>query len=362
MDPFTLKNISLIKEAQSRCISPENRTGSKGMAAMSEEGVGAACARDLGRGWKISPFIRIAPGETAVLADIDGPGCIQSLWITGSVARDYILRVYWDNQEIPSVETPISDFFGHGWHDTQNKIKMEFAPINSAIMAVSPCYGFLSYWPMPFRRHCRITMENRNDTPAQYYYSINYELSEVPENAAYFHAQWRRLTVPYAQEYVILDGVHGRGHFAGVMLHAGMNGPNLWWGEGEVKFFLDGDREYPSIAYTGTEDYFGGAWGWSVNGRYTPYTTQYVGVHQIHEPGGGEDMQQRFAMYRWHLPDPIRFQSDIRVTIQDLGWHRNGKLYLARQDDFATVAYWYQTLPTAPAFPTLPDRNTMEVV
>ena len=107
-------DISLIKDAKSRVISPENRTGGKGKAAMDEDGVGAACARDLGRGWKISPFIRIAPGETAVLADIEGPGRIQSFWITGSVARDYILRIYWDGRSQPGVEVPLGEFFAVG--------------------------------------------------------------------------------------------------------------------------------------------------------------------------------------------------------------------------------------------------------
>jgi hypothetical protein len=356
-----MDDITLLSDAKSRSISPENPTGEKGKGAMDAEGVCAEASRDLGKGWKISPCICIEPGETRMLADIEGPGRILSMWFTGCLGRDYILRIYWNDQRYPSVEVPLADFFGYGWFDQQNKIKMEFSPIDSAMIAVNPCYGFNSYWPMPFQSHCTITMENRSETIAKLYYQINYELCCILSSSAYFHAQWRRSNpVPYAQEYVILDDVQGSGQYVGVILHVGNNGPNLWWGEGEVKFYIDGD-EYPTICGTGTEDYFGGAWGWDVNGKYTAYTSAYMGVHQIHEPSGGEDIQQRFAMYRWHIPDPVRFSSDLKVTIQDLGWRRNGRYYLARQDDFSSVAYWYQTLPAVP-FPPLPDRNAMETV
>lgn len=274
------------------------------------------------------------------------------MWFTGSLGREYILRIYWDGQSTPSVQTPLSDFFGCGWHGGLSKVQPEFAPLNSAMIAVNPIHGLNSYWPMPFRQGCKITIENRSEKVTTLYYQINYELCDIPENAAYFHAQWRRTNpVPTNQEYVIVDQIRGRGQFAGLMLHVGINGQNLWWGEGEVKFFIDGD-EFPTICGTGTEDYFGGAFGWDVNGRYTPYCGLYAGVHQIHEPKGGEDVQQRFAMYRWHLPDPVRFEQDLKVTIQDLGWRRNGLTYLSRNDDFSSVAYWYQTLPTV-AFPEL---------
>ncbi len=354
-------DISLITSAKSRSISPENPTGGAGLGARATDGPGALAARDLGPGWKIAPSIRVAQGDTAVLADIEGPGVVRCIWITGRASRDTILRIFWDGQDQPSVEAPLTDFFGHGFSDPENKIPMPYARIDSAMMAVNPSMGFNSYWPMPFQARCRITLENRGEAAAQFYYQISYDLCAVPDSAGYFHAQWRRESpVRRAEEYVILDGVRGRGHYAGTILHAGMNGPNLWWGEGELKFFLDGEP-HPTICFTGTEDYFGGAWGWEVDGRYQPYTSLYTGVHLIHEPQGGEDMQQRFAMYRWHVPDPVRFERELKVTLQDLGWRRNGKRYLARQDDFASVALWYQELPTAP-FPALPDRDAMEVV
>ncbi|GHU77358.1 hypothetical protein AGMMS49992_24980 [Clostridia bacterium] len=354
--------IYLPRRAKSRSISAENPTGGKGMGAMAEHGTGKESARDFGVGWKVNPSIVIEPGETALLADIQDSGVIRTMWLTGCLGRDYIFRIYWDDQQQPSVECPLPDFFGCGWQDAENKIPMEFAPIDSAMIAVNPCNGFNSFFPMPFRKRCRITVENRNIRKAHLYYQINYELCDVEADALYFHAQWRRTNpVPTMDTHVLLDGISGAGHYVGTMLNVGINGPNLWWGEGEIKFFLDDDYEHPTICGTGTEDYFGGAWGWDVNGKYTAYTTQYMGVHIIHEPKGGEDCQQRFSMYRWHTLDPVIFEQSLRVTIQDLGWRRNGKYYLGRNDDFSSVAYWYQTLPTAP-FRPLPDRNGMEII
>lgn len=356
------ENLSLLRNAKSRCISPENRTGAPGAGAMAEDGPCKVYARDLGRGWKISPCVYAQPGETIVLADIEGPGAIQTMWFTGRLSRDYILRIYWDHQQNPSVETPMTDFFGCGWYDSQNKIPMEFAQIDSALIAHLPNHGLNCFFHMPFRKHCLITLENIGDERAQLYYQINYELCAVSEDIGYFHATFRRENpVQTAKEYTLLDGVSGRGHLVGVMLNVGINGPNLWWGEGEVKFFIDDDREFPTICATGTEDYFGGAWGWSVNDRYTPFSSHYLGVHFIHEPSGGEDCQQRFSMYRWHVLDPIRFEKALRVTIQDLGWRRNGTRYLSRNDDFSSVVYWYQTLPGKPLAKLL-DRDALEVI
>ena len=354
-------DISVMTDSESRSISPENLTGERGKGGMATEGLAKRCADEagLGQGWKISPAISLEPGKTITLAEIAGPGRIQSMWFTGVTGRDYILRIYWDGLDDPSVEVPISDFFGAGWYGGLSKVQPDYAPLNSAMIVDNPMHGFNSYWPMPFRKHCRMTLENRGEQATAVYYQINYELCPIPDECAYFHAQWRRTDpVPAGSDYTILDGVEGRGQFAGVMLHVGINGQNLWWGEGEVKFFIDGD-EFPTICGTGTEDYFCGAFGWDVNGRYQPYCTPYVGVHQIHEPKGGEDVQQRFAMYRWHLPDPVRFRRSLKVTIQDLGWRRNGRTYLPRRDDFSSVAYWYQTLPHA-KFPPLPSVFDME--
>jgi hypothetical protein len=350
-----LGNLSLLSDAQTRSISPENFTGEKGKGGMATEGRGANCARDLGRGWKMSPSIEIKPGEVRDLARIDGPGAIQQIWMTPTGPWRYsILRIYWDDQEQPSVECPVGDFFASGWGS--------FAPLSSLAICVNPGSAFNSYWEMPFRKRCRITFTNIGDEPMSLYYQINYALTDVPDNAAYFHAQFRRRNpLPYKEVYPILDGVKGQGHFAGVYMAWGVNN-NGWWGEGEIKFFLDGDGEFPTICGTGTEDYFCGSYNFEnkVTKQYQEFTTPYAGLSQIIRPDGVYRSQTRFGMYRWHIPDPVRFQQDLRVTIQALSW-RSGGRYLPLQDDIASTAFWYQTLPTAP-FPALPDRDYLEVI
>ncbi len=351
-------NLPTLSRAKTRSISAENPTGEKGGGARSIDGPAANAAADLGRGWKVSPYVVIPPGETFTIADITGPGAIQSLWLSGEVAlkgpvaRYYILRIYWDDQAVPSVECPSADFFASGWG--------QFGQISSLPVAVNPHRGYNCFWPMPFRKRCRITLENRHHEPLVHYYQVNYTLTEVPEDAGYFHAQFRRTNpVPYRQPYTILDGVRGLGLYVGTAMAWGVNNTG-WWGEGEVKFYIDGDKEFPTICGTGTEDYFGGAYNWDVNGKYTTYTTPFMGMHLVVRPDGLYESQQRFSMYRWHIMDPVRFEADLRVTIQALGW-RSGHRYLPLQDDVSSVAFWYQSLPTAP-FPPLPDKDYLEII
>lgn len=350
-----LGNLSRLSNAQTRSISPENFDGAKGKGGMATEGTGASCARDLGQGWKISPSIRIAAGEERVLAAIDGPGAIQQIWMTPTGHWRYsILRIYWDGQEHPSVECPVGDFFACGWQ--------KYAQVSSLAVCVNPGSAFNCYWEMPFRKNCRMTLTNIGEESMVLYYQINYTLTEVPEDAAYFHAQFRRTNpLPYKEVFTILDGVTGRGHYVGTYMAWGVNSPG-WWGEGEIKFYMDGDGDFPTICGTGTEDYFCGSYNFDVgkaNGGYREFTTPYAGLPQVIRPDGLYESQTRFGMYRWHIMDPIRFQEDLRVTIQALGW-RSGGRYLPLQDDIASVAYWYQTLPTAP-FPPLPDKDALEV-
>ena len=353
---MNLGNLSRLSSAETRSISPENFTGEKGQAAMATEGYGAHAARDLGQGWKISPAVWIEPGEKFTLADISGMGAIQSIWLTGTGPRDHsrdmILRVYWDDQQQPSVECPVGDFFASPWRP--------FAQVTSLPVCVNPAAGFNCYWEMPFRQRARFTLENRNPERQACYYQINYTLTDVPEDAAYFHAQFRRTNpLPYKEVYTLVDGIQGRGQYVGTAMGWGVNNNN-WWGEGEIKFYMDGDGEFPTIAGTGTEDYFGGAYNWDLDGQYTTYTTPFLGMHQVVRPDGAYQAQERFAMYRWHVMDPIRFERDLRVTMQALGW-RSERRYLPLQDDISSVAYWYQTLPTAP-FPELGDRDDLEVI
>jgi hypothetical protein len=351
-----LGNLSRLSRARSRSISPENLTGEKGRACLAAEGTGANAARELGIGWKISPSIVIKAGETRLLADIDGPGAINHIWMTPTGhLRHNILRFYWDGSETPSVECPVGDFFANGWG--------EFAQVSSLPVCVNPGSGFNCYWEMPFRKHCRVTMSNIAPNDMTLYYSINYVLTDIPEDAAYFHAQFRRVNpLPYKQVYTILDGVHGWGQYVGTYMAWGVNN-NLWWGEGEVKFFLDGDVQ-PTIAATGTEDYFCGSYNFDPSPNhqagYMPFTSPYAGLPQVIRSSDDYHIQMRFGLYRWHITDAIRFEKDIRVDIQALGWRSNGR-YLPLQDDLASVAYWYQTLPTAP-FPQLPDRDYLEII
>ena len=349
---LNLGNLSLLSNALSRSISPENFDGAKGRGGMATEGTGKSCGRELGQGWKISPSVVIKSKQVYDLASIDGPGAIQQIWMTPTGNWRYtILRVYWDNEEAPSIEVPIGDFFGMGWG--------KYAQLNSMPVCVNPGSAFNCYWQMPFRKHCRMTIENIADEDMILYYQINYTLTPVPEDAAYFHAQWRRTNpLPYKSVYTIVDGIRGKGQYVGTYMAWQVNNTG-WWGEGEIKFFLDGD-EWPTICGTGTEDYFCGSYNFDRDGQYAVFSTPYAGLHQVIKPDGCYQSQQRFGLYRWHIMDPIRFEKDLSVTIQALGW-RSGGRYLPNQDDIASVAFWYQAEPHA-AFPTLPDRDYLEVI
>jgi hypothetical protein len=361
-----LGNLSLLSDAESRSISPENFTGEKGRGGMATEGTGAKAAGGLGQGWKVSPSIIVQPGVEQILAEIDGPGAIQQIWMTVSNIRwrSLILRMYWDDQDHPSVECPMGDFFACGWN--------QYAQVSSLPICVNPGRAFNCYWEMPFRRRARITLENRDYDKVQVYYQINYTLTEIPESAAYFHAWFNRTNpLPYKQPYVILDGVRGSGHYVGTYMAWGVNNSGCWV-EGEIKFYLDGDKEFPTICGTGTEDYFGGSYTFDVGRKdkrvpseYREFTTPYSGLPQVIRPDGMYRSQQRFGMYRWHIMDPIRFRSDLKVTIQALGWRNEDDLerrrYLPLQDDIASVAYWYQTLPSAP-FPPILAADYLDII
>ncbi len=350
-----LSTLHLLSDAQTRSICAENFTGEKGKAAMATDGTGAKCARDLGQGWKLSPCVRIEPGQTLVMADIAGSGAIQHMWVTPTGPWRYsILRIYWDDQAQPSVECPIGDFFACGWQ--------KYAQVSSLPICVNPGSAFNCHWPMPFRKRCRMTVTNIGEEQMTLFYQVTYALAPVAPEAAYFHAQFRRVNpLPYKGVYTIVDAIRGKGHYAGTYMAWGVNNAG-WWGEGEIKFFMDGDKDFPTICGTGTEDYFCGSYNFEnqATHQYQEFSTPYSGLAQVLRPDGVYKSQQRFGLYRWHITDPIRFNSDLRVTIQALGW-RSGGRYLPLQDDIASVAFWYQTLPTAP-FPQLPGKDELEIV
>ncbi|NLZ89751.1 MAG: DUF2961 domain-containing protein [Clostridiales bacterium] len=340
-----------------RSISPENLTGEPGKGGMcpAEEGSARHAARELGTGWKTNPYTVVQAGETITMADIRGMGMVNHIWCTPTKKwRNAILRMYWDDQEHPSVECPLGDFFCMGWQ--------KYMQINSLAVCVNPGSGLNCYWDMPFRTRARITLENRAEEPMTIYYQIDYCLCDIPEDVMYFHAQFRRTNpLPYKAVYTILDNVKGKGHYVGTYMAWGVNN-NGWWGEGEIKFFMDGDKEFPTICGTGTEDYFCGSYDFEdpyTHDCYVPFSSPYTGL-QVLVPDRLYVSQMRFGMYRWHLTDPICFEKDLKVTIQALGWREGGR-YLPLQDDIASVAYWYQQLPCAP-FPQLPDRDYLEVI
>jgi hypothetical protein len=339
-----LSNLPLLGQGRTRSISAENPTGERGKGGMAipnpaepKPVASARAADDLGQGWKVRPFIRINAGETAVLMDVAGPGIIQHIWLVEGLNRGLVLRFFWDQEETPSIEAPASDFFavGHG----------RFAPVDSLPVVDNPANALNCFWPMPFRKHARITLTNEtgDDVPLVAY-QITYVETDVPAAAGTFHAQYRRAWTTDVNPYVILDGVQGRGRYVGTFL-AWTQMEKGWFGEGEIKFFLDGDQQFPTICGTGTEDYFLGSYGFS-----RPYTTAYSGT--VLPASDGAEPPNFWSLYRWHIQDPINFERDLRVTIQALGWGSDSK-YKKMSDNIASVAYWYQSEPHAP-FPKLP--------
>jgi hypothetical protein len=357
-----LGTIDRLSHAKTRLITAENVYGEKGrggMADLTAEPQAEVArigqhwdgpnwgARELGRKWKVRPCITLPANTTSTLMDVDGPGYIQHIWITvdNPHFRNLILRFYWDDESEPSVESPIGDLFCNGFNVRANVTAL---PIN-----VNPSGGLNCFFPMPFRKHARITVENRSDADiGGFFYAVTYASTEVSDDAAYFHAQFRRTNpLPYGSDYTILDGVAGHGHYVGTYMAWQQNNSG-WWGEGEIKFFLDGDTEYPTLCGTGTEDYFGGAWGFGAI-----YSAPFMGypLGCVENTVGG-----RHGLYRFHIMDPIRFEHELKVAMQAIGWRSEGR-YLPLQDDIASVAYWYQAEPHLP-FAPLGDRNALETI
>lgn len=334
----------------SRAISFENPDGRAGSGAMA--------ASPLGVGRKGSPARMIAPGETAVLADIQGPGVIRHIWLATYdvpvILRSLTLRAHWDDQEHPSIEAPLGDFFGfaHG----------RSTPYASAVHSIGE-KGALNMWlPMPFRKRGRLTLTNELPIPALLFFQIDYTVGNaIPDDAGYLHALFRRecRTTP-GRDFELLPRRVGRGRFMGSVIGVVPLEPH-WWGEGEVKFFMDGDEEHATIVGTGSEDYVGLAW------CVQQTTFDFHGASLV-EKGPAPNMAGPVSMYRWHLPDPVYWHDAIRVTIQQIGCDisaegalRNFDSYLEclreRQDDWSCCTFWYESVPSAP----LPELPPLEV-
>jgi hypothetical protein len=358
----TLSDLPTVRDEVTCSINAENPTGAKGF--------GCRETGPLGPSRKGKPCLNdIAPGQSVTLADIEGPGCIRHMWFTVTdrtsdadryVLRDEVLAIYWDDEKRPSVECPLGDFFCCGFGQS--------CDVFSEPIVVAPTRGMNCYFTMPFRKRARIVVRNdhAHAIPALFY-QIDYALGNAysSREMAYFHAQWRRQPITtLGEDYVILDGVSGRGHYVGTYL-AISTLQRYWWGEGEIKFFLDGDNDYPTVCSTGTEDYFGGAWSFAEqrdgHTRERTFCAPYVGYpfYSVRDGAIANQYHDDYCppmrgLYRWHIPDPIRFDSELRVTLQQIGSGYEGAF--ERQDDVSSVAYWYQIEPHS-IFPELPEPS-----
>jgi hypothetical protein len=358
---MNMGNLYRLSDAKTRSISPENPTGepAKGGMATLQNGTARDAARDLGQGWKVNPYIHIKPGETVTLAEITGPGAVQHIWMTPTGNwRTSIIRFYWDDETTPSVEVPVGDFFCMGWG--------KYSHVNSLAVCVNPGSAFNCYWTMPFRKKCKITMTNTNTEQMTLYYQVDYTLTEVPEDAGYFHAQYHRANPVINGIDTLVANIKGKGQYVGTYLAWEVHNDG-WWGEGEIKFYIDGDSKFPTICGTGTEDYFCGSYDFDSDQRmpdgkmsreYTEFSTPYTGLPQVIRGDGHYNVMQRFGLYRWHIQDPIRFENGLTVTIQDLGW-RSGGRYLVQKSDISSVVFWYQQDPHG-AFPKLPSADELQ--
>jgi len=368
---FGLSGITKLTGGKTRLFTAENVFGEKGRGGMAElseqpqddvakigqhwDGPNKA-ARDLGVTWKVRPCITLPAGSRTVIADAAGPGRITHIWITMDYKkyRDVILRIYWDGEDAPSVETPVGDFFCCGF---PKPLKITSLPIN-----VNPTGGMNCYFPMPFRKSAKIEVENRMpDAIGGFFYAVSMDEDAVGADEAYFHAKFRRENpLEYKTDYLVIGGVKGRGHYVGTQMSWQQN-TSGWWGEGEFKAFIDGDDKFPTYCGTGTEDYFGGAWGFMDS-----FSAPFLGYQDLMAQGHyGEkrpylQIGSRHSMYRFHIMDPIRFQSDFKAYMQAIGWRSEGR-YLPLCDDIASVAYWYQSEPHA-AFEPLGNRDALEVI
>jgi hypothetical protein len=347
-----MNNLYRMSKAKTRSISAENFTGEKGRGGMATEGLGQSAARDLGQGWKVSPAISIKAESIFVLADVRGEGAIQHIWMTPTGNwRNLILRFYWDNETEPSVEVPLGDFFCSGWGKSKQ--------ISSLAVCVNPHNGFNAYWIMPFQKGFKVTVENLSPKDVTLFYQIDYSLSELEGDAAYFHAQFRRSNPhPYKEDFVLIDKIQGRGQYVGAYMSWGTNNSG-WWGEGEIKFFIDDDGQFPTINGTGTEDYFCGAYCFVENDEYKDFSTPYTGFYAL-TPDKLWNSQMRFGLYRWHVTDPIRFEKNLKVTIQALGWREDGRYLPMQSEDISSVVFWYQAEPHS-SFPKLPAKDELTV-
>jgi hypothetical protein len=311
---------------QSRSISYENPTGAPGE--------GGKAKSNLGVGRKGSPAKELEPGETSVLCDIKGPGVIRHIWMTTRSnpvnLRSMVVRARWDDQKHCSIECPLGDFMGiaHG----------QVRAYQSAVHSVGQNAGMNLWLPMPFAKRAHITMTNEGAKKSVLFYQIDYTINDrLPEDFGRLHVLFRRENpTTLKKDFELLPARKAAGRFVGSVIGIRALSPG-WWGEGEVKVYMDGDTEFPTICGTGSEDYVGLSWGI----QQTPFLYNGCSLNE----------NNYVCMYRWHLPDPIFWKKQARITIQQIGW--KGGLY-ERQDDWSCATFWYEPLPSQ-ALPPFPD-------
>ena len=329
-----IKSYAIETPLESRTISFENPTGEKGKAGMTSS--------KLGVGRKGQPAKDFAPGQTYILCDIKGPAVIRHIWVT--VRKDVetlqgiVVRAYWEGQDNPSIEAPLGAFFGimHG----------KATAYQSAVHSVNSDAGMNIWLEMPFAKQAKITITNESTKTTPLFYYIDYTLGDkLPEKFGRLHVMYRRENPTILnKDFEILPKRTGSGRFVGCVLGIRPLSPN-WWGEGEVKVYIDGDTNFPTICGTGTEDYVGQSWGLQ--------NTAYL-------YGGACLTNSKLnTIYRWHIKDPIYWKKDIRVTIQQIGWSqevndKTGSGLYERQDDWSCSTFWYEPVPSA-ALPPMPD-------
>jgi len=315
----------------SRAITFENPTG--------EPGKGGQAASKLGVGRKGSPARQIKPGQTVQLCDIEGPGCIRHMWLTTSHSpgdlRALVIRGWWEGQEHPSIECPVGDLFGVG--------HAKVVPYQSALHSVGPKAGLNLWLPMPFNKRAKFTFTNEGKKAGPLFYQIDYTLQgPFPERTGMLHVLFRRENLTtLKQDFELLPLRKNHGRFVGSLMSI-RSMHDYWWGEGEMKVYLDGDTEFPTICGTGSEDYVGLSWGV----QETPFLFNGCCLNQKDASG-----KTFVTMYRWHLPDPIVWLREGRVTIQQIAYHNGLE---ETQDDWSCATFWYETIPSAP-LPPMPD-------
>ncbi len=317
----------------SRSICFENPTGAPGE--------GGKTASRLGAGRKGSPSISLKAGQEVQLCDIEGPGTIRHIWMTtrrnAVTLRSLVIRAWWDGQEHPSVECPIGDFMGfaHG----------KVMPYYSAVHSLGQNAGMNIWLPMPFARRAKITLTNEGEKNVPLYYQIDYTIADKhPDDVGRLHVLFRRENpTTMKKDFVMLPQRKNKGRFMGAIIGVRNLTPGQWWGEGEIKIYMDGDTDFPTICGTGSEDYVCLSYGM----QQTPYLYNGCSLNE----------NNFVSMYRWHLPDPISWRKECRITIQQIAWKKG---LAETQDDWSCATFWYEPVPSIP-LPQMPDVKARTV-